>query len=253
MAMKIDGKEYRNVLKRQVTAATTVPFWVIAILSLFILHFSLLSCTQDGYDKGDGIYSYLRGDFVEAVVGADKTLVSLTTDDGETLPLKQPYSAKWITRPDTVYRCMLYYNKVREANGQYVADPISIGEVPCPIITPLAELETEMKTDPVKFESAWMGKTGKYLNLSLVLMTGTQDGEDATQRLVIVQDTILTNPDATRTCFLRLYHDQGGVPEYYSAQVYASILTSQIPADSVRISINTYKGVVEKAFHLNNQ
>lgn len=214
--------------------------------------FAYSSCTQDGYEKGDGKYSNMRGDFVEAQVDAEKEIIFLTTDDGETLPLTQPYSAKWITRPDTVYRCMLYYNKVREGNGQYAAEPISIGEVPCPIITPLAELETPMKTDPVKFESAWMSKTGKYLNLSLVLMTGTQDDAEAVHRLMIVQDAILTNPDATRTYILRLYHDQGGVPEYYSAHAYASIITSQIPADSVRISINTYNGVVEKTFLLSN-
>ena len=252
MKMKIDGKKFRNVLKRQITAAASVLFWAVAIFSLFTLNLSLLSCTQDGYDKGDGIYSYLRGDFIEAVVGADKTLVSLTTDDGETLPLSQPYSAKWITRPDTVYRCMLYYNKVREANGQYVAEPISVLEVPCPKVVPLAELETEMKTDPVKFESAWMGKNGRYLNLNLIVKTASQEDEEVFQRLGIVQDTIITNLDATRTCCLRLYHDQGGVPEYYSANSYASILISQIPADSVRISINTYSGVVEKTFPLKN-
>ena len=60
----------------------------------------------------------------------------------------------------------------------------------------------------------------------------------------------MTHPDATRTSHLRLYHDQAGVPEYYSTQVYASILTSQIKADSVRISINTYKGPVTKIFSL---
>ena len=228
---------------------------LLRLVVIIIAHcsfFAYSSCTQDGYEKGDGKYSNMRGDFVEAQVDAEKAIVFLTTDDGETLPLTQPYSAKWITRPDTVYRCMLYYNKVREENGQYAAEPISIGEVPCPIITPLAELETAMKTDPVKFESAWMSRTGKYLNLSLVLMTGTQDDAEAVHRLIIVQDAILTNPDATRTCILRLYHDQGGVPEYYSAHAYASIITSQIPADSVRISINTYNGVVEKTFLLSN-
>jgi hypothetical protein len=231
--------------------AKSLAIKVISYL-LPLTAYLIISCTQDGYEKGDGNYSYLRGDFVEAMVGTDKTIISLTTDEGETLPLTQPYSAKWITRPDTVYRCMLYYNKVREVNGQYAAEPISIGDVPCPKVVPLAELESVMKTDPVKFESAWMSKTGKYLNLSLVLMTGTQDGGEATQRLMIVQDTILTNPDATRTCFLRLFHDQGGVPEYYSTHVYASIGTPLISADSVRISINTYKGIIEKAFLLSN-
>ena len=223
---------------------------IVAILALFTIHFYLLSCTQDTYEKGDGRYSNMRGDFAEAVVGADKTIVSLITDDGETFPLAHPYTATWITRPDTVFRCMLYYNKVRDSKGQYVIEPISIGDVPCPKIIPLSKLETVMKTDPVKFESAWMSKSGKYLNLSLALMTGTKEGEETTQRLSVIQDAILTHPDGTRTCYLRLYHDQSGVPEYYSTQVYASILTSQISADSVSITINTYKGTVTKNFQL---
>ena len=208
------------------------------------------SCTQDGYDKGEGQYSYLRGDFVEAQIGADKNMVSLLTDEGETLPLSQPYTAKWITRSDTVYRCMLYYNKVRDSKGQTVAEPISVGEVPCPVITPLSELEVEMKTDPVKFESVWMSKTGKYINLSFALKTGTTGDDEAIHTLRVVQDTIMTNPDGSRTSYLRLFHDQGGVPDYYSTQVYASIITSEISADSVRITINTYKGIVEKSFLL---
>ena len=212
--------------------------------------FLVTSCTQDGYDKGEGQYSYLRGDFVEALIGADKNIVSLMTDEGETLPLSQPYTAKWITRSDTVYRCMLYYNKVRDSKGQTVAEPISVGEVPCPVIIPLSELEVEMKTDPVKFESAWMSKTGKYINLSFALKTGTTGDDEAIHTLRVVQDTIMTNPDGSRTSYLRLFHDQGGVPDYYSTQVYASIITSEISADSVRITINTYKGIVEKSFLL---
>ena len=208
------------------------------------------SCTQDGYDKGEGQYSYLRGDFVEAYIGADKNMVSLMTDEGESLPLSQPYTAKWITRSDTVYRCMLYYNKVRDSKGQTVAEPISVGEVPCPVITPLSELEVEMKTDPVKFESVWMSKTGKYINLSFALKTGTTGDDEAIHTLRVVQDTTMTNPDGSRTSYLRLFHDQGGVPDYYSTQVYASIITSEISADSVRITINTYKGIVEKSFLL---
>ena len=180
-------------------------------------------------------------------------MVSLLTDEGETLPLSQPYTAKWITRSDTVYRCMLYYNKVRDNKGQTVAEPISVGEVPCPVIIPLSELEVEMKTDPVKFESAWMSKTGKYINLSFALKTGSTEDEEAIHSLRVVQDTIMTNPDGTITSYLRLYHDQGGVPDYYSTQVYASLITSEILADSACISINTYKGIVTKAFQINKE
>ena len=224
---------------------------IIIINSLLsILH---CSCTQDGYDKGEGQYSYLLGDFVEAKIGADKNIVSLMTDEGETLPLSKPYTAKWITRSDTVYRCMLYYNKVRDSKGQNVAEPISVGEVPCPVIIPLSELEVEMKTDPVKFESAWMSKTGKYINLSFALKTGTTEDDEAIHSLRVVQDTIKMNPDGTSTSYLRLYHDQGGVPDYYSTQVYASIITSEVLADSACITINTYKGIVTKTFQINKE
>ena len=89
---------------------------LIRILVIFFtFYFSLFisSCTQDGYEKGDGVYSLMQGDFVEAQVDASKKIVSLTTDDGVTLPLTQPYAARWITTADTLYRCMLYYNKVK--------------------------------------------------------------------------------------------------------------------------------------------
>lgn len=224
-------------------------------LPLFITcHLSLitLSCTQDSYDKGEGKYSLMRADFVEAHTNGQKQIDFFTTDDGDQFPINKAFTTKWLTTADSTYRCILYYNKVGEGSGKFSAEPISISQVPCPKVTPLAELEKPMKTDPVKFESAWLSKTGKYLNLSLYLMTGTTDDENISQTLHVIQDTIMTNPDATRTSYLRLYHDQAGVPEYYSAQVYASILTKQIEADSVRISINTYKGEITKSFSLQN-
>ena len=208
-------------------------------------------CTQDAYDKGEGRYSLMRADFVEANSNAQKEIERITTDDGDILSASKPFKAKFVNTPDSVYRCVLYYNKVKDGNSQDVFEPISIGQVTCPKIIPLAELDKEMKTDPVKFESAWMSKSGKYINLSLYLMTGSSEDEEAKHTLRIVQDTIVTNPDATRTSYLRIYHDQGGVPEYYSTQVYLSIITPGIPADSVRIQIPTYKGMTEKSFSLN--
>lgn len=222
-------------------------FYILAIAAF------AFSCTTDAYEKGEGKYSLMRGDFVEARVNASRQIVSFSTDDGEEYDLTEPYAGKWIKTPDTLYRCMLYYNKVRDSKGQTVAEPISVGEVPCPVIIPLSKLEVEMKTDPVKFESAWMSKTGKYINLSFALKTGTTEDEEAIHSLRVVQDTILTNPDGTSTSYLRLYHDQGGVPDYYSTQVYASLITSEILADSACISINTYKGIITKAFQIKKE
>ena len=209
----------------------------------------ICGCTQDAYDKGEGEYSLLRADFVEAHTNGEKQVDYIITDDGEQFPLSKKYSAKWLTTPDSLYRCALYYNKVKDEKGHEMAEAVSMGEIPCPKIVPLSELDKEMKTDPVKFESAWMSKTGKYLNLSLWLMTGSTSDEDAAHHLAIIQDTVMVNPDHTRTAHLRLFHDQGGIPEYYSTQVYASILTSQIDADSVKIGINTYKGPITKTFY----
>lgn len=226
--------------------------WRMTLPLLVTCHLSLvtLSCTQDSYEKGESEYSLMRADFVEAHANGQKQIDYVITDDGDQFPITKAFTAKWVTTADSTYRCILYYNKVEEGVGKYTAEPISIGKVPCPKIIPLSELDKEMKTDPVKFESAWLSKTGKYLNLSLYLMTGTTDDEDLSQTLHVIQDTIMTNPDATCTSYLCLYHDQAGVPEYYSAQVYASIMTSQIDADSVKISINTYKGPVTKTFSL---
>ena len=227
---------------------------LLHLIVIIITHFSLLishsSCTQDAYEKGEGEYSLMRADFIEAHANGQKEIDRITTDDGDQYSVTKTFTTKWVTTADSTYRCILYYNKVEEGSGKYSVEPISIGQVPCPKITPLAELEKPMKTDPVKFESAWLSKTGKYLNLSLYLMTGTTDDDDASQTLHVVQDIIMTNPDATRTSHLRLYHDQGGIPEYYSTQVYASILTSQIDVDSVSLTINTYKGLVTKTFFL---
>ena len=222
------------------------------LLILFTIHYSLFiaSCTQDAYEKGEGKYSLMRADFVEARANAQKQIDQIITDDGEQLQASKPFTSKLVVTPDSVYRCILYYNKVRDEKGQYVFEPVSIGEVSCPKIIPLSGLDKEMKTDPVKFESAWLSKSGKYLNLSLYVMTGMADDEKASQTLHIIQDGIITHPDATRTSYLRLYHDQAGVPEYYSSQVYASILTSQIEADSVNLTINTYKGTITKTISL---
>ena len=203
----------------------------------------LLACTQDTYEKGDGKYSLMRGDFAEAVVNGSKQVTKIITDDGDELPLTTPFTAKWVTKADTVYRCMLYYNKVDDK-----AEVISMGQVPCTDINTLAEFKKPMATDPVKFESSWISKTRRYLNLSLLLKTGSTDDTTAVQSLAIVSDTLITHPDNKQTRHLILYHNQGNVPQYYSTQVYVSIPTERIDADSVQISINSYDGEVIKKY-----
>ena len=213
---------------------------LILIIALTIsLSPLLISCTKDAYEKGEGKYSLMRGDFAEAIVNSSKQVTSIITDDGDEFILTAPYTAKWVSKADTTYRCMLYYNKVDSK-----AEILSMGQVPCASINPLSQLDHRLVTDPVKFESTWMSKTGRYLNFSLLLKTGITDDTTAVQNLAIVSDTLITHPDNKRILNLILHHDQDNVPEYYSAKVYFSIPTKIIDADSVRISINSYDGEV---------
>lgn len=213
-----------------------------SMISLMVV---LVSCEQDSYEKGEGEYSLLRGDFCEISINNDLQATSAVTDDLDQMTLKEPYSAKWITKADTTYRCILYYNKVKTE-----AEVVSIAQVPCLDIVPLNKFEDEVRTDPVNFESIWLSKSGKYLNLSFLLKTGVSEDTTAVQHLAFVADTLLVNPDNTRTLYLRLHHDQGDVPEYYSTQAYASLLTDKMPADSVRLTVNTYTGLIVKTLLL---
>ena len=214
-------------------------FRLLVIITVNCQLSTLISCTQDAYEKGEGEYSLLRGDFAEAVVNSNKQVAKIITDDGDEMLVTSPYTAKWIAKADTTYRCMLYYNKVE---GK--AEVVSMGQVPCAAIVPLSKFEKELKTDPVKFESTWMSKTGRYLNLSIQVKSGVTDDTTAVQSLAIVSDTLITHSDGKQIRNLILHHDQGNVPEYYSTQVYVSIPTNRIDADSVRISINSYDGEV---------
>ena len=76
----------------------------LAYLIPYLSFLFLLACEQDLYEKGDGELSYLRADFVEAYVNADKQINRVVTDDDDELKLTMPYTADWIKRPDTTYR-----------------------------------------------------------------------------------------------------------------------------------------------------
>ena len=149
---------------------------------------------------------------------------------------QRPYTLDYVR---LAFGVEFYSNKVDNQ-----AEVVSMGQVPCANIALLSDFDKPLLTDPVKFESTWMSKTGKYLNLSLQLKTGVTDDSTAAQSLAIISDTLVKHADSKQIRHLILYHDQGNVPEYYSTKVYLSIPTNRIDADSVRISINSYDGEV---------
>jgi hypothetical protein len=83
-----------------------------------------------------------------------------------------------------------------------------------------------------------------------LLKNGRVDDEEGTHAVALAQDTVLTNPDQTRTAYYRLLHDQGDAPEYYTNRRYISILLPQDRPDSVRLSIKTYNGTLRKQIKL---
>lgn len=225
-----------------------IPYYILLSL-LFVLS----ACSNDPYDTGDGSLSYMQADFVEAQTDANANIVSIETDDGERMFLTGAISVAWAERPDTVYRALLYYNKVKADNGTTNAEPLGISQVLVPQITPIEEVNGGVKTDPVTFESSWTSRNGKYLNLGLSVKTGSVDGNYGAQTIGLICTGVETDADGKRHVSLRLYHDQNGVPEYYSAEAYVSIAVPRLPiepveGDYVTVEINTYDGTITRTF-----
>ena len=213
----------------------------------------LAACGTDTYDTGDGALSGMRADFVEARTDAYANMVSIETDDGAQLRLSQPVAAEWASKPDTVYRALFYYNPGDDGQGAATAEPLAVQQVLVPEITDADDVEGGVKTDPVTLVSAWKSRNGKYLNLELSIKTGAVDGEYGTQTLGIINLGVETKADGTRTASLQLYHDQAGVPEYYSTTAYLSVAVARLPftpakGDEVSIEIVTYDGTITKTF-----
>ena len=191
--------------------------------SLAVIAFllTLTACTSESYDAGDGPNSYLTADLVLLHTSQDKSVRSALLDDGTTLQFSNPFVQDWLPRPDSVYRALLYSDKTVAASE---------------------DMET-LRTDPVGFESLWMSKNKSYINLSLLLKSGKTEADDALHALGIVSHGTTTDADRRRTLHLTLYHDQGGVPAYYTVQQYVSIPTQLLEkADTVELTLNTYNG-----------
>ncbi len=206
------------------------------------------ACQSDSYETGQGPYSLMQADFVEAHTSALGLMDRVETDESHVFSLAQPQEVKWATTPDSLYRALLYYEKANDS----VARTVSISQVPTLHPKQLKPEET-LCTDPVKFESMWISANGKYLNLGLYLKNGSTQGDSLHHTVGMIRESETTDVDGKRTVSLRLYHDQGGVPEYYSSRYYVSVPCKEIDADSVVVTINTYNGAVERRFFLSNR
>ena len=215
---------------------------LLTVMTVIVTLFITGGCEHDFYETGDSGLSYLHTDFVEARTNTATAFFSAHTDDGVRLTLQPALKTLWATKGDTTYRALLYYNKVEDD----VTEPVAISPVAVLRIWLALDLPP-VHTDPVGFESAWISRDRKYLNLGLKLKTGQSSGVRAVQSLGIVCNSVRQQPDGGRTFYLQLYHQQNGVPEYYSTRVFASIPLADLKEkDSIVLDINSYKGKVRK-------
>lgn len=215
------------------------------LLPFCLLILLLFSCEMDSYEKGEGKYSQMLADFAEMTIDAQKQGVSFVTDDGDAYRFSTPYTAKWIQTADTTYRTIIYFNKVENAQAEVIA----VSTMPTLIPREHWKMK-EQPEDPVGFESVWLSKSGKYINLGLLLKSGYVDDDEGVHAIGLAQDTVLVNADQTRTAYYRFLHDQGDTPEYYTNRRYISILVPQERPDTIRLTITTYDGVIERQFPL---
>lgn len=220
-------------------------------LAVIAFTIALTACTSEAYDSGDGTNSYLTADLVLLRTAPDKSVRSVQLDDGRELRLSNPFAKDWIERPDTAYRALLYYDQMSARSDAAVGtNPNSIPVVrarsvlPVPVLRISAAADVDnILTDPIGFESMWVSKNGSYLNLSLLLKSGKAESDTLLHTLGVVSNGTTTDADGHRTLHLTLYHDQGGVPAYYTVQQYVSIPTPLLKdADTVELTLNTYNG-----------
>lgn len=240
---ELEGKSMATMWQDIVGIGKHVVFCLLSILSVY----ALMSCESENYESGDGKYSNLRADFAEAHTNHNAQFYGFMTDDGDSLAIAEPVAYKWASTPDSTYRAIVYYNQVK---GK--AEIVSVSSVSVPAIYPIWKLK-EMKTDPVKLESSWLSRNRRYANLGINLMTGTANGKDERHVLGMFCDTLLVHDNGQKHLQLRLYHDQNGVPEYYTTRGFVSIPLQKHPyrlgtGDTLSVTVNTYDGPVVKTF-----
>ena len=204
----------------------------------------MASCTVEPYETGDTSLSYLMAEMVDMhVVGRE--IKSIVTDSDERLAVSSSYLLpEKMEHRDTTYRMMLYYNK--EGNK-----PIELKSLRRAHVVKASDKQSSLTIhdDPVKLISVWKAQNSSYINMSLGLMVGNVENEDAVHKVGLVVNSVETIADGSKTYYFTLHHDQDSIPEYYTQTVYLSVpLKEYAVGDRICIRMNTYSGWIEKIF-----
>lgn len=192
------------------------------------------SCTSDDYATGDGRYSYLRADFAMMHTREGGVADYALTDDGDSLAFASPYRAGWASRPDTLYRALVYHDV--HTHEVFSASPVLV-------VRAVAEAAPTAPalTDPLDIESAWVA--GGYLNMAVVVKTGqATDSLDRRQTLGLMAEPV-ASASGQPVLRLRLLHGQNGVPQYYSVKTYVSMSLAHVRrGTTIMLTAPTYTG-----------
>jgi len=197
------------------------------------------ACQVDSYSTGEGRNSLTQATFASLTVDADKQGIAFLTDEGENYTLLHPYRTSWIETPDTVYRALIYYNKVDEGK----ADIRSSARLTT--IHPIAHWRfTTLPQDPLDVQSVWLSNGARYLNLALLVKSGYVDDKEERQTIGMAVDTLLHHADGRTAAHYRLLHSQNDVPQYFTNRRYVTVALPATPPDTIHLTIPTYAGEV---------
>ena len=214
-------------------------YWLLGVMAVV-----MAACESSSYDSGDGHYSYMQAEMVDAYT-TDKGVISrVVTDEGKALQLQPTITAKWAAKADTLYRALFYYDYHDAAT---TVKPRSIGAVP--VLRPIETTRPDtLRTDPLGLESAWRSTTGRYINMRLALKAGAKDnGEMGRQTVGVKCDTLRMGSREQFT--FTLLHNQNGVPEYYTQVAFVSIpLDERAQEADIVVLVNTYSGLLERRY-----
>lgn len=195
------------------------------------------SCESNGYDTGDNGYATFRSDYADIHV-VNNQVQSIVTDDDVSLKFNDGLVLQ-TAKADTTVRRVMYYN-FRSTNEP--VNIVSMGEVR--MMTPIDKSKVKtMKTDPLYLEAAWMGRNGKFVNLTLGLMIGNASSSEAYHTVSLVRTSV--SNEGKGCVNYTLYHDQGDIPQYYTAKAYFSVVPPALQ-DTMKITVNTYAGTVTR-------
>lgn len=187
-----------------------------------------VACSSDNDDNG---MSNVRADMVDMHVIGVK-VKSIVTDDGVSLPFEPMELADKYSRVDTTYRALMYYKQKEGENIEILSTSLAI------LLKPEENPKITRK-DPLIWNTTWVSKNKKYLNLSIqVYVPGTGD-YDRSKRLALKLNEVKEKEDGGKVYSMTLMNDQSGVMQYFLVDRYLSIpISSYNQNDEIELHVN---------------